>query len=155
MALGVSKPVDFNRSVNFGGYLLYKLREHSFSIVFSIFIIIGEIIDIKIYKKSLNKKKKKTNKKDTATGKIALKGSKILIILVAIFLILAKFKIPVTAFFAIISSGLLAFGLSLKDFFCNIAKSVQVFMMRPFAVGDLIEIDSKKGFVKKIDYMHT
>ena len=27
--------------------------------------------------------------------------------------------------------------------------------MAPFAIGDLIEIDEKKGRVKKIDYMHT
>ena len=139
----------------FSGFLLHKLREHTFSIIFAILVIMGAFIAIKISKKALIKALEKTNKKDTMTSKIALKGSKILIILISIFLILAKFKIPVTAFFAIISSGLLAFGLSLKDFFCNIAKSVQIFMMKPFSVGDLIEIDSKKGYVKKIDYMHT
>ncbi len=139
----------------FFDFLAYKLKEHGFSIVFSVVVIILALITNKISKKALENTFSKMNKLYSPAFKIARKSVKYSIIVVVIFLILAKFNIPVTALFAFVSSALIAIGLALKDFICNIAKSLQILVMRPFSVGDLIEVDSKKGKVKKIDYMHT
>ncbi len=139
----------------FFDFLAYKLKEHGFSIVFSVVVIILALITNKISKKALENTFSKMNKLYSPAFKIARKSVKYSIIVVVIFLILAKFNIPVTALFAFVSSALIAIGLALKDFICNIAKSLQILVMRPFSIGDLIEVDSKKGKVKKIDYMHT
>jgi small-conductance mechanosensitive channel len=140
---------------NFTNFLANKLEEHSFSILFSLIVIIAAIITNKISKKALTNAFVKMNKLDSPSFKIVKRSIKYCIIITTIFLILAKFNIPVTALFAFASSALIAIGLALKDFICNIAKSLQIAIMRPFSIGDLIEVDSKKGKVTKIDYMHT
>ena len=135
--------------------LLKKTVDKAPDIIFCIIVSVLAFISIKLSKKGINKYFEKINKLNSNVSKICLKSVKLGIIFSAAFLILAKFNIPITAFFAIFSSSLVAVGLALKDFFCNIAKSFQIKLTSPFAVGDLIEVDSKKGIVKKIDYMHT
>ena len=136
-------------------FLIEKLKQYGFSIVFSLGVIIAAIIINKITNKSIKRAFAKMNMKKSNMLNLALKSSKYGIILTAAFLILSKFNIPLTAFFTIISSVVVSSGLALQNFLGNVAKSVQIKLMSPFAVGDLIEIDSKKGRVKKIDYFHT
>lgn len=136
-------------------FLLTKLKENSFNIIFTICVIIVSYFSIKFSNKAILKYFEKISKTDSKSCKIAKKSAKIGIIVTATFLILSKFNIPVNAFFTVFSSSLVAVGLALQEFFGNIAKSLQIRATAPFEVGDLIEIDSKKGRVKKIDYMHT
>ncbi len=139
----------------FYDFLIEKLKQYGFSLVFSLGVIVAAIIINKIAKKSIKKTFSKMNMQKNNMLKIALKSTKYGIILTAAFLILSKFNIPLTAFFTIISSVVVSSGLALQNFLGNVAKSVQIKLMSPFAIGDLIEIDSKKGRVKKIDYFHT
>ena len=136
-------------------FFFNKLKTHGISIIFSVLVLIFSLIAIKISKRAINKAFIKINKQNSLPNVIAIKSTKILILLTAFFLILSTFKISISAIFTLFSSSLVAVGLALKDFFCSVAKSAQIRLMRPFAIGDLIEIDSKKGRVKKIDYMHT
>ena len=140
---------------SFYDFLFEKLKQYGFSLVFSLGVIIASIIISKIANKSIKRAFIRMNMEKSNMLKLALKSSKYGIILTAAFLILSKFNIPLTAFFTIISSVVVSSGLALQNFLGNVAKSVQIKLMSPFAIGDLIEIDSKKGRVKKIDYFHT
>ena len=140
---------------SFYDFLFEKLKQYGFSIVFSLGVIIASIIISKIANKSIKRAFIRMNMEKSNMLKLALKSSRYGIILTAAFLILSKFNIPLTAFFTIISSVVVSSGLALQNFLGNVAKSVQIKLMSPFAIGDLIEIDSKKGRVKKIDYFHT
>lgn len=132
-----------------------KVFEYAPSVLFSIVVIIVGIILTKIIKKAIKKAFSKVGKTDSRFLPLSLKITRISIMIISLLLILSKFNVPVTAFFAIFSSGLVAFGLGLKDFFCSVAKSLQIFTIRPYAYGELIEVDGKKGVVEKIDYLHT
>lgn len=139
----------------FYAFLIEKLKQYGFSLVFSLGVIIAAIIINKITNKSIKRAFIKMHMEKSNMLNLALKSSKYGIIIAAAFLILSKFNIPLTAFFTIISSIVVSSGLALQSFLGNVAKSVQIKLMSPFAIGDLIEVDSKKGRVKKIDYFHT
>lgn len=135
--------------------LLENIIKKAPDIIFCVVVLVLGFVSIKISKKAINKYFEKINKLNSNFCKMSLKSVKLGIILATIILCLAKLNVPILSVFAVFSSSLFAVGLALKDFFCNIAKSIQIRLTSPFAVGDLIEIDSKKGVVQKIDYMHT
>ncbi len=132
-----------------------KILEYAPSVLFAIVTVIVGIFLTKVIKKAIKKAFSKIGKSDSRFLPLSLKLSRIGIMIICLLLILSKFNVPVTALFTIISSALVAVGLGLKDFFCGVAKSLQIFTIRPYAPGELIEIDGKKGVVEKIDYLHT
>lgn len=136
-------------------FIVNKLKENIFNILFSIVVLILSTVLIKISKKTLTKYFEKNKNLKTKYFKLASKSLKLGIITLAAFLIMAKFNIPVNSFFTVISSIFVGSGLALQDFLSNIAKSIQFKALAPYSIGDLVEIDSKKGYIKKIDYTHT
>ncbi len=131
------------------------LKDNISNIIFCVITIILAFIAIKALKKFIDIAFEKSNLKNSIFPNVLKKIVKYVIIFVAIILMLSKFNIPLTAVFVIISSAIMGLGIALKDFVSNIAKSIQIKLTHPFVIGDVIEVDSKKGCVKKISYTHT
>ena len=63
--------------------------------------------------------------------------------------------IKATSFIAILGAAGLAVGMALQGTLQNFAGGVIILLMRPFKVGDYIEVGTFKGYVKEIRIFHT
>lgn len=68
---------------------------------------------------------------------------------------LSKLGVSTTGLIASFSAALAAVALALKDSLSDIASGIIILFTRPFVTGDFIEFGDVKGFVQKIDMMHT
>ena len=68
---------------------------------------------------------------------------------------LSNLEISTTGIIASFSAVAAGFALALKDSLSDIASGVVILFTRPFKTDDFIEFDDHKGFVEKIDLMHT
>ncbi len=68
---------------------------------------------------------------------------------------LSNLDISTTGIIAGFSAVAAGFALALKDSLSDIASGVVILFTHPFKTDDFIEFDDHKGFVEKIDLMHT
>lgn len=95
---------------------------------------------------------------DTITPLFA-KSTKILIIAVTILAVLNQFGVETASLIAVLGTIGLAIGLALQGTLSNIASGIMLLLLRPFNVGDTVEIGSTTGVVDEIGLfvteMHT
>ncbi len=60
-----------------------------------------------------------------------------------------------TSIVAILGAATLAIGFALQDFLSNFAAGVMIILMKPYAVGDLVEINEARGFVDEVQVFNT
>lgn len=63
--------------------------------------------------------------------------------------------IPTTSIVAILGAATLAVGLALQDSLGNLAAGVVLIFLRPYRLGDYVEISGEQGFVTEIQLFHT
>lgn len=68
---------------------------------------------------------------------------------------LSNLGISTTGIIASFSAVAAAFALALKDSLSDIASGVVILFTQPFKTNDFIEFDDHRGFVERIDLMHT
>ena len=76
---------------------------------------------------------------------------KVMLIIMAMDII----GIKATSFIAVLGAAGLAIGMALQGTLQNFAGGVIILLLRPFKVGDYIEVGSFKGYVKEIRIFHT
>lgn len=95
---------------------------------------------------------------DTVTPLFA-KAAKILIIAVTILAVLNQFGVETASLIAVLGTIGLAIGLALQGTLSNIASGMMLLILRPFNVGDTVDIGSTSGVVDEIGLfvteMHT
>ncbi len=76
---------------------------------------------------------------------------------VAIIVVTAldKLGVPKTSLVAVLGTAGLAIGLALKDYLSNLAAGVMLFLNRPFAIGDVVNIAGTQGKVTGINIFMT
>lgn len=63
--------------------------------------------------------------------------------------------VPMTSVLALLGTVGLAVALALKDSLNNVAASISLLILRPFKVGDYVEIGGTGGTVLEINFFHT
>lgn len=79
----------------------------------------------------------------------------VLIYIIYIMVVLGSFGIPVDGIFTLVASVGVAVGLALKDSLSNIANGILLVVMKPFKVGDYVNINGVEGTVIKIHLINT
>jgi len=84
-------------------------------------------------------------------------GNVLYYVLLAIVFIAAisNIGIPTTSVIAILGAGTLAIGLAMQDSLANLAAGVVIIMLRPYRLGDYVEIADAEGYVHDIKIFHT
>lgn len=72
-----------------------------------------------------------------------------------VVLALANFGIPMASIIAVLGAATLAVGLALQDSLSNFASGVLLVVLKPFGVGDSVEIDGKRGTVLEVRLFQT
>ncbi len=85
----------------------------------------------------------------------AMKGLKILVVILGILILLQNLGVNVVSILAGLSLGGLALALAAQDTFANLFGSITIFFDSPFKVGDQIKITDTEGVVEEIGFRST
>lgn len=72
------------------------------------------------------------------------------VLVITLLMVLGRFGVETTSIIAVLGAAGLAIGLALQGTLSNVAAGVMLLILRPFGVGDAIEVGSKSGTVKQI-----
>lgn len=80
---------------------------------------------------------------------------KITFFFILTIIVIGILGIETSSFLAIFASAGIAIGMALSGTLQNFAGGVLILLLKPYKVGDFIEYDQFKGFVKEIQIFHT
>lgn len=112
--------------------------------------ILAAFLAVKIARKALNHKKV-----DPSLSTFICRAIRVTICVFTLFAALSSLNISIAGLVAFFSAAVAAIALALKDRLSDIASGIVILFTKPFVTGDFIEFDKYKGFVQKIDVMHT
>ncbi len=79
----------------------------------------------------------------------------VLLKVLLLFSVAEMVGIKTTSFVALLAAAGFAIGMALQGSLGNFASGVLLLLFRPYVVGDLIEVDGQKGWVKEIQIFNT
>lgn len=78
-----------------------------------------------------------------------------ILLVVLILAVLQVVGVPMTSMIAVLGAAGLAIGLALKDSLSNLASGVMLVTLRPFKVGDIVNINNESGKVESVSIFQT
>jgi len=127
---------------------------YSFQLIgaFLIFLL-GYFVAGKIAKAVLSLCEKQ--KLDVTLSRFLANTTKMLVVVMVTIISLGKLGISVTPFIAAIGAISLGAGLALQGLLANYAAGFNIILIRPFVVGDTIQVKGVKGIVKEVLLAYT
>lgn len=122
-------------------------------IIALIMLIIGILIS-KIITKITGRALSRSNV-DNAAKHFLVSLVKILLYVVVIIMVLSFLKVPMSSILTILGAAGLAVSLALQNCLSNLCGGFIILFSKPFASGDIIEIDGSTGTVKTIGILYT
>ncbi len=80
---------------------------------------------------------------------------KITFLFILVIIVISIMGIETSSFIAIFASAGIAIGMAFSGTLQNFAGGVLILLLKPYRVGDYIEFETHKGFVKEIQIFHT
>jgi small conductance mechanosensitive channel len=81
--------------------------------------------------------------------------ARVLIISVGLIAVLQRLGVQTTSIIAVLGAASLAIALALQGTLSNVAAGVMLLMLRPYRVGDVVQIGDRMGTVQKMDLFTT
>jgi small conductance mechanosensitive channel len=78
-----------------------------------------------------------------------------IVIVLGVMAVLEQLGVRTTSILAVVGAASIAIGLALQGALGNVAAGVMLLVLRPYRVGDFVEIDGKSGTVKRLDLFMT
>lgn len=69
--------------------------------------------------------------------------------------VLARFGVETTQLVAVLGAATLAIGLALQGTLSNVAAGVMLILFRPYRLGDLVELNNRRGVVRDVNLFVT
>lgn len=79
----------------------------------------------------------------------------VVLLVLLLFTVLGVVGVPMTSMIAVLGAAGLAIGLALKDSLANIASGVMLVTLKPFKVGDIVNISNEAGVVESVSIFQT
>jgi small conductance mechanosensitive channel len=92
---------------------------------------------------------------DTTLQSFASSLVRYVVIIVGLIAVLQRLGVQATSVIAVLGAASLAIGLALQGALANVAAGVMLLLLRPYRVGDAVEINGKSGTVKSLDLFST
>ncbi|RYE69795.1 MAG: mechanosensitive ion channel family protein [Rhizobiaceae bacterium] len=92
---------------------------------------------------------------DTTLGTFLSLIIRYALIIVVLIVVLQQFGIQTTSLVAILGASALAIGLALQGTLTNVASGIMIAFMRPYHIGDFVEINGREGIVFDLDLFFT
>lgn len=133
--------------------------DYGLEVIGAIAILIIGLTLAKWLSKRVKKYMERSERFDSTVTPIFAKAVKIIIIAVTILAVLNKFGVETASLIAVLGTIGLAIGLALQGTLSNIASGLMLLILRPFNVGDTVDVGSTSGVVDEIGLfvteMHT
>jgi len=111
------------------------------------------------FSQKARKAAERSSKVDETLTPILSSTTKIIILIVTILAVLNQFGVATTSIIALLGAAGLAIGLALQGTLSNIASGIMLLVLRPFKVGDAVDIGGTVGVIDEIGlfvtHMHT
>jgi len=119
-----------------------------------VIFLIGSLIAKKVYKLIANQAEKNP-RIDTTLGKLAASAAKTVIMLATILSAVGFLGVKVAAIMSIFAAATLAIGLALEGSMANVAAGLLLLILRPYNVGDYVELAGQEGTVEDLNIFTT
>ncbi|MGD8426232.1 MAG: mechanosensitive ion channel family protein [Balneolaceae bacterium] len=133
--------------------------EYGLSIIGAIAILIIGLLVANWSSKKVERSLQRSKRFDDTITPLIAKIVRILIIAVTVLAVLNQFGVETASLIAVLGTIGLAIGLALQGTLSNIASGMMLLILRPFNVGDTVDIGSTSGVVDEIGLfvteMHT
>ncbi len=77
------------------------------------------------------------------------------VIIIGLIEVLSQLGVKTTSVIAVLGAASLAIGLALQGALANVAAGVMLLILRPYRIGDVVEINGKSGTVRGLDLFTT
>lgn len=129
--------------------------EYGLDLVGAILILfIGWIVANWIQKR-IRKAGQKSEKLDETLTTIFAKTAKVVVMVVVIIAVLQQFGVQTASLLAVVGAAGLAIGLAWQGTLSDIAAGIMILIMRPFKIGDAVEVAGTSGVVDEIGLVLT
>lgn len=78
-----------------------------------------------------------------------------LVLIIGAIAVLQQLGVQTTSILALLGAGSLAIGLAMQGSLANVAAGVMLLVLRPYRVGDVVEINGRIGTVRRLDLFLT
>lgn len=92
---------------------------------------------------------------DTTLGTFLSLLIRYALIIVVLIVVLQQFGVQTTSLVAVLGASALAIGLALQGTLTNVASGIMIAIIRPYHIGDFVEINGKEGTVIDLDLFFT
>lgn len=117
-------------------------------------LIIGYLLAGWAERKAMKSATKSEKFEDTLVP-ILGKITKFTILIITLLVVLGQFGVQTASFIAVLGAAGLAIGLALQGTLSNVASGMMLLTLRPFKVGDAVEIGGTTGVVDEIGFFTT
>jgi small conductance mechanosensitive channel len=101
------------------------------------------------------KQAEKNPRIDTTLGTFLSRAVRYALIIVVLIIVLQMFGVQTASLIAVLGASALAIGLALQGTLTNVASGIIIALMRPYHIGDFVEINGKEGRVTDLDLFFT
>jgi len=92
---------------------------------------------------------------DTTLGAFLSRAVRYVLIAIVLIIVLQMFGVQTASLVAVLGASALAIGLALQGTLSNVASGIIVALIRPYHIGDFVEINGKEGLVTDLDLFFT
>jgi small conductance mechanosensitive channel len=78
-----------------------------------------------------------------------------IVLIIGLIAVLQELGVQTTSILALLGAGSLAIGLAMQGSLANVAAGVMLLVLRPYRVGDVVEINGRTGTVRRLDLFLT
>lgn len=137
---------------NLGQYLDVTLI---WEVIYAILILVVGWIVANWVKRKIIQRGQASEKLDDTLTRVFAKTAKILILVVVVMAVLDRFGVETTSLVAVIGALGLAIGLAWQGVLADFAAGIMILVMRPFKVGEVIDIGGTIGIVEEVGLVMT
>ena len=97
----------------------------------------------------------RTVRRDPTVLSFLVQIVRVVVIIIGMIAVLQRLGVQTTSIIAVLGAASLAVGLALQGTLSNVAAGVMLLLLRPYRVGDVVEIGGMVGLVQKLDLFTT
>ena len=129
--------------------------EYGLDLIGAILILFVGWIIANWIQKRIRKAGQKSEKLDETLTTIFAKTAKVVVMVVVIIAVLQQFGVQTASLLAVVGAAGLAIGLAWQGTLSDIAAGIMILIMRPFKIGDAVEVAGTSGVVDEIGLVLT
>jgi small conductance mechanosensitive channel len=145
----------FNDLIGTSEELTTYMISHALNIIGAIVILIVGYIISKWVSRRIRNAALNSEKFDDTLAPVFGQTVKVVILVVTMLIVLGQFGVETASILAILGAAGLAVGLALQGTLSNVAAGMMLLILRPFHVGDVIEVAGTLGIVDEIGLFTT